>query len=146
MRNTQGVDPVDESMEVLTNCLTTFGRRAGFAKSNSGVTYTHGSWDEMIDAVNRHSAGFMPGDEPASADELVRVWPVRTLLSWYLTDNADCVVEIVPRFDEQDDSLLDPDLRQSIRDHVAKLGLERKSGSSFASPVKARAVAKHSTG
>jgi len=70
------------------------------------------------------------GDEPASANELVKVYPVRTELSRCLTGNADCAVVIVPSLDKEQ-GVIPPKVREAASKLMAQLKLQHKKQVSF---------------
>ncbi len=60
------------------------------------------------------------GAEPATANDLVKAYPVRTELSRYLTEDSDCVVVIIPSL-EKDKGQIRQQVRDAVIDAVAKL-------------------------
>lgn len=60
-----------------------------------------------------------------SGDEIVRVYPVRTALSRFLTQNADCVVDILPPFGKET-QLLDLKLRNSLQNYLPRVEVKEK--------------------
>ena len=57
---------------------------------------------------------------PGVGNELVKVYPVQTFLSCLLSDNSDCVVQIIPRLNKNTGKSLPPEIRRAILETVPK--------------------------
>ncbi len=73
-------------------------------------------WTRIKQSQDLTRAGHS-GDEVAIGNELVQVFPVQTFLSRFHSDNADCVVRIVPQLVQQQHV----ELRGAIRASMQKL-------------------------
>jgi hypothetical protein len=80
------------------------------------------TWPTRIAGLDRDLPGPAGGDETGVNDRAIKVYPVRTPLSRYLTGDADCVVEIVT----PSAGKLDPEIEPGIVRAVARLKLARK--------------------
>jgi RNA polymerase sigma factor (sigma-70 family) len=113
-----------DASQLVCWALEGFGRQAGFEKAQATQTRFNDrsyDWKKKTAAVGKGQA---EGDEPATGDGLVKVYPVRTALSRQLT-GADCVVDILPPLEGEGDGLK-PAVRESIRVQVGRLNLPRK--------------------
>jgi hypothetical protein len=120
-----------QAQNVLRYTLIGFGHEAGFPKVTGFGHYpnTDISWAAYVAAFTgkpRQPAG----DEPASADAGVKVYPVRTELSRCLTSDADCAVVIVPSL-AKDQGAIPEKVRAAAGDMVGKLKLAHKKRVSF---------------
>lgn len=125
----QPFDKVHGRAEQLSKLFAKLARDAGFKKGTWSVTYqgTRLTWSEI--AANAETAAKLAesGVEDSIGDDQVHVFPVRTFLSRMLMQNADCVVNIHPVWQESDGAtLIDgfvpsmkrliPDLKYARRD------------------------------
>jgi hypothetical protein len=112
--------------------LEGFGYSLGFGKAHLITSYNRGfNWKENRAAIARKMAGKPDAPEPMTGDSAVHVYPVRTLLSRYLTGNADCVVHMVAPFKGPSADILEPEVDKSIRTYVSKLELKEKGTVEF---------------
>jgi hypothetical protein len=58
-------------------------------------------------------------EEKSAGDALVTVYPVRSILSLLLTSDCDCIVVVHPKLEKDGDTLLSPEIQESIKKHVA---------------------------
>jgi len=75
----------------LEAALAQYCREAGFQRVAAGKIYTSDAWQQQLDTFEKPLAEDVEGDEAASEDENVRVFPVKTRLSQVLAGNVDCV-------------------------------------------------------
>jgi hypothetical protein len=115
----------DRREEFLLWALYGFAVHRGFRDAKVGNSYMTESfdWEKHIARVNETSAGDPDGDEPPIGNDLVRVYPVRTILSRYLTPHADCVVDVLHPFGK--DGLARETL-EAIEKFVPKTQVKRK--------------------
>lgn len=66
-----------------------------------------------------------PGPENGVGNELVRVFPVQTFLSRYNSDDADCVVRVIPQLIQQPQPEMRGAIQASMLKYVPMLELER---------------------
>jgi hypothetical protein len=116
-----------DAAQVLCWALEGFGRDAGFTTVLVVRNFRDEDWKQMTAAADQ---GRADAEEPATGNDLVKVYPVRTALSRQLTFNADCVVDIVPPLEGQGDGLK-PGVREAIRVAVGQLKLPRKDRVQF---------------
>lgn len=105
--------------------LVGFGQEMGFRPARwieNGAL----PWSERVAAIEGKTTGKADSDEPATGNELVTVYPVRTILSRHLFMNADCVVTIAPALTEDSDGGLPPKVEDALRRYVPELKLEDK--------------------
>jgi hypothetical protein len=113
---------------VLALALDAFGRRAGFR--DSVVTQSaYVNWDETIAAVNQKAGP--DADEPPVGNDLVKVYPVRTILSRYLTGNADCVVDILVPLNQMGSDVFNPAIRDAVLQYVPKASTTQQEKIAF---------------
>lgn len=119
--------PSDAADEALTSALEAMGRTAGF--KSAIVSRSHGGdiLEKKFGTVTAKVKGRADEGEVPSADELVTVYPVRTILSLLLTDKADCVVVIRAPLEKDGETLLSPEVRSAIVKHVAAVKLRDKA-------------------
>jgi hypothetical protein len=117
--------------DVLRLVFEGLGARAGFHSTSVSQSIGGPDLEKKFSAVTDKVAGRADEDETPAGDELVRVYPVRTILSLLLTDNADCVVEIRPMLEKDGDRLLSPDLRSAIVKHAAAVKLRDREKVQF---------------
>lgn len=114
----------DREEEFLRLILQGFGRNSGFRDTKVSNSYMSEAfnWDKEIAAVNEKSTA-PDADETAIENDVVRVYPVRTTLSRYLTSNADCVVEILQPVGAAG---LTPAMREAIQQIAPKANVRTK--------------------
>jgi hypothetical protein len=81
-------------------------------------------WQKHWEALRAKMAGKTDADEAATGNDLVMVYPVRTLLSRHLFDNSDCVITIIPPFAEDSDFSLSREATEAIHRYVGELDLK----------------------
>jgi RNA polymerase sigma factor (sigma-70 family) len=121
-----GTSDNPDTQEVLRLALRGFGHEAGFSKVTVGNIYVNSamSWKEYIAGFSGATSPPASVREPATGTEQVKVYPVRTELSRYLTGKADCAVVLVNPVKER---AIPKQLRETIADHVARLKLTNKA-------------------
>jgi hypothetical protein len=65
---------------------------AGFPTVTSRMDFRGMTWEDYVDSFAGGPAREPKGDEAARGDDVVKVYPVQTELSRYLSRDADCVV------------------------------------------------------
>lgn len=114
--------------DLLYFSLQGFGRHAGF-QTTKVFNHFQGQRFRFEDLVTSRKKSIEvgdEGDEPVSGNELVKVYPVRTSLSRSKSVDADCVVEILPRFEKDYNNALPSKIDQAIRLYVSKLEVKQK--------------------
>jgi hypothetical protein len=118
-------------MEVLRYALIGFGHQLGFSKVTGHGSYqnTNITWDEHVATFT--GQGRQPeGDEPGAKNDVVKVFPVRTNLSRYLTSDADCVVVIHSSL-KKHAGVIPPDVLESTTELLSKVKLSQRHQISF---------------
>ena len=82
-------------------------------------------YEQLIASINERIRAEPDQKESAIGNNLVKVYPVRTILTRYLTSNSDCVVDVLPTFDGKHDGLT-PEIREAIVRYVTKLKFKSK--------------------
>ena len=123
--------PPENTEHFVGWALEGFGYSLGFGKAYLSISSNEFNWDETRAAIARKMAGKPDAPEPMTGNSTVHVYPVRTLLSRYLTGNADCVVRFVAPFKGQSADILEPEVDKSIRTYVGKLDLQEKDTVNF---------------
>jgi hypothetical protein len=85
------------------------------------------TWQSRISSLAKEVPGQAGGDESGLDDRAVKVYPVRTPLSRYLTGDADCVVEILMPTAAEFDAEIEPAIARAI----TRLKVGRKEKISF---------------
>jgi hypothetical protein len=107
--------------------LIGFAREKSFADVRVVENVRGGfDWQKHIVAMNEKIGAQPDGDEPAAKDGSVVVHPVRTVLSRYLFEGADCVVTLTTPFPKGSDGKLPPEMEAAIRRRVGALKLPHK--------------------
>jgi hypothetical protein len=121
----------DHEVQFLNWALEGFARQSArfdFVRLTS--TYSHGGSNFMEKVDSLIAEGMKPydgdADEGPRENDYVKVFPVRTFLSRFLTDNADCVVVIKPRFSNEFTSGLPRSIRTSMSVLIRQLQLENR--------------------
>ncbi len=121
---------------------------AGFANVTWGQQYAGEGWREKRNLAYKLGESGVSDDEPTMVDGYVRAYPVRTTFSRFLTDNADCVVDIRRPFDGRRDGLaastvqsiirvvdrLQPEAKESILFRISSTAAGTESADAFANP------------
>jgi RNA polymerase sigma factor (sigma-70 family) len=119
--------PPEQTRDVLSWCLEGFGHHVGFTRACPVLTMYGGyQWDTVRAAITKQTGGEPDAAEPKLGNDAIEVYAVRTILSRYLTDNADCVVRIVAPFMDQSADPLEPEVDQAIRTYVNSLRIKHK--------------------
>ena len=104
---------------MLMWALEGFGRNAGFR--NSIVTLGgYFEWEETTRSINE-KGNQHDGDEDGVGNDLLKVYPTRTLLTRYLTSNADCVVDIFEPLEREGQFTNDPRIRDAVQGYLQKV-------------------------
>ncbi len=112
--------------------LIGFAREKGFADARVVENVRGGfDWPKHIAAMNEKISAQPDGAEPAAKDGPIVVHPVRTVLSRYLFEGADCVVTLATPFPKGSDGKLPPEVEAAIRRRVAALKLPTKGAVLF---------------
>ena len=106
-----------------------FGHDIGFSKVTAYEHYSDTTWGEHVAAVKGKPRQPVE-DEQASGKDVVKVYPVRTELSKFLTSDADCAVVIVPSL-EKEQGAIPKMIRADATEHVGKLLLRNKNRIAF---------------
>jgi hypothetical protein len=120
-----------QAQNVLRYALMGFGHETGFPKVTAYGQWpnTEITWAEHI-ATLTGKARQAVGDEPASGNDLVKVYPVKTELSRYLTSDADCAVVVVGSL-AKEQGVIPQRVRETTAELVGKLKLPHKRRVSF---------------
>jgi hypothetical protein len=129
------VPPANESQLALSKRLQAEAKSLGFAPSqfrsqHKGTTKLD-DWTDTLEQVKTAQGADPDGPESSIGNHLVRVYPIRTVLSRLLSDNADCRVEVLPLVDGSQPNPLTPEIRAAISQYVAKLELRNKQKVNF---------------
>ncbi|HVW01586.1 MAG TPA: hypothetical protein VHB77_14635 [Planctomycetaceae bacterium] len=109
----------DASRDALQAAIEQLGRSAGFKTCIPSFSYAGPVLDAQFAAVTGKAQGRADEEEKPAGDERVTVYPVRSILSLLLTNNADCIVVVHPMLEKDGDNLLSPEIQESIKKHVA---------------------------
>ena len=111
-----------QAENLMHYALEGFATRVGFHKGRVSTTYfgERYAWQQRIDEVNRKTGSKADADELLVSNDLVRGAGVRTILSRYLSSNADCVVQVIPTIEESTGEFPPLKIRQAIHDLVIK--------------------------
>jgi hypothetical protein len=116
--------PSGRNEEFLLWALYGFAVHSGFRDARVGNSYLpRFNWETLIARVNEAVAGESDGDESPIGNELVKVYPVRTILGRYLTSSADCVVDVLKPYTKDG---LAPETLESIKQFVAKMQVKKR--------------------
>jgi hypothetical protein len=126
-------DPRDQRDRhaVLRYALIGFAHDLGFAKVTASEHHHNDNttWDKRVASFT--GQGRQPeGDEPAAKNDLVKIYPVRTGLSRYLTSDADCAVVIVPSLAKHGGAI-PKDVLDATTELLAKVKLSERHRLSF---------------
>ncbi len=112
----------------LTQKVTQHGKQLAETAGYQKVTAIWMSPSQEWKVDYASAEGFIQPDdasEPLIEDDFVRVYPIRTRLSKFLHQGADCVVEVVRPFDGRTTSISD-ELESSIRTQVTAAQVANK--------------------
>ncbi len=105
----------------------------GFGRSSCGFNHVYwrssshqGDFWERIQLSEGLAHPEITRDETPVGNELVQVYPVRTFLSRFNSDNADCVVRIVPQLIRQQHVELRGAIRTSMQTFVPMIEVANK--------------------
>jgi hypothetical protein len=115
----------------LKSALHALGRTAGFRFANVAESTRGPTLDQRFSEVTDKVAGQADEDETPAGDDLVKVYPVRTILSLLLTENCDCVIDVRAPLQKEGDDLLTSDVRAAIVKHVSGLKLRHMDKTMF---------------
>jgi hypothetical protein len=121
------ITPSRSADAALQTSLVEVGRTAGFKSAAVSSTYAGLILEKKLGTAADKVKGQADEDETPSSDDRVTVYPVRTILSLLLTDNADCVVVIRKPLEDDGEKLLSPEVRESVVKQVAAVKLRDKS-------------------
>lgn len=101
---------------------------AGIAakKVQLGSSFEIQAWEEKINAANQHLTGIPPGQEAAVIDDSSLIFSIQTILSSWLTDNADCIVFIKGRAKHADSEVIPFTVRQAVERSLDNLKLPQR--------------------
>ena len=104
----------------------------GFSKVTAFGTWSNDDigWPEFVDTLTNKKPRQPKGDEGAKGDDVVKVFPVRSELSRFLTRDADCVVFVIDSLAKENGKIPDR-IRDATAKYVAELKLTHKKGISF---------------
>ena len=119
--------PAGGADELLRSTLEKMGRSAGFKSAIVSSSFGGATLEKRFAAATDKVKGKADEDESSSGDDLVTVYPVRTILSLLLTDNMDCIVVVRMPLENDGEKLLTPEIRQAISKHVAAVKLRDKT-------------------
>lgn len=120
-----GTDSNGPEAQLLDAAIKQICRDAGFEKISTGSTYTGDDWKEKLALINSGDGAVDGADESPIDSDLVCVFPIRTRLSRFLTDDSDCVVAVRRPFDGRSNPL-SKETADSIKETISKLKLDRK--------------------
>lgn len=100
----QPFDKLRGRAEQLSKLIAKLARDAGFKKSTWSVTYqaTILGWSEIAATAEAAAKLAESSVEDSIGDDQVRVFPVRTFLSRMLMQDADCIINIRPIWQQDD--------------------------------------------
>lgn len=112
-----------EQYRKLASALTQVATKAGFKQAKTSGTWRNDdkTWNDVRPQIHRKG-----GEETPIGNKLVQAYPVQTSLSSYLTEDADCVVDILTTLKGDTPDALDDPTRKAIAEYVAKLELKSK--------------------
>lgn len=117
----------------ISDRLAEVARKSGFVKAETTSSYNNSrfDWGQFTTRIELTRDDDDGQPEKAIGDKLIRVYPVRTRLSRYLTQDADVVVDIreVVKKDARD--TLMPKLRAAVKKYVPKIDIDNTDGVSI---------------
>jgi hypothetical protein len=127
-------DPPDHARSLLEVAMKGWASRdCGFAKPGyDSVIEGKDKWSSLMEWT-KEQVGYIAEDEQEDGvgDGRIDVFPVKTLLSRYYLDDANCLVEFARPFDKDFNGKLDEDTKKSIAASVKKLDLAKKKKVTF---------------
>jgi len=110
----------------LVATIKAFGKDAGFRDAKVINTYMGQDfdWEKHIARINEKVGG-ADRDETPTGSDIVRVYPIQTILSRYLTSNADCVVDVLQPVENETDSI-EARIREAVLTEVPKAEIKNK--------------------
>ena len=124
-----------QGVALLVYALKGFAADMGYRLVSTDQTFRNDgrTWEHEITAVRKAAEHHQrTSDEKRLRDDLATVCPVQTALSRYLTDSADCVVDLAYGFSDRgvvglnNKGIVDAKVRDAIRTLVGELKLETK--------------------
>ena len=106
----------DELSQEVQQFLKEIAMKAGYAKVTATWQNNSQKWRIDYDSITDFEEA-ADAIEPMFEDDLVRVYPIRTRLSKFLNEGADCLVEVVRPVDGRM-TVLSDELQESIRTGV----------------------------
>jgi|SRR5579863_8982075 len=119
--------PSQAADESLRAALEPLIRAAGFKSTTVSSSYGGPILEKKFGLVTDKVKGQADEDETPSGDDLVKVYPVRSILSLLLTDNMDCVVVVRTPLENDGENLLSPEIHAAIVKHVSAVKLRDKT-------------------
>ena len=110
--------------------IQAFGKDAGFRHAKVSNTYMGQDfdWEKHIARINEKVSG-ADSEETPTGNDIVRVYPIQTILSRYLTSNADCVVDVLQPVEKETDSI-ESRIREAVLTEVTKAKIQKKDETS----------------
>jgi hypothetical protein len=120
-----------QSENFVRHALIGFGEEIGFSKVSAYGYYpaTDMTWNDLTGSFTGKGRQ-SEGDEPASKNELVQAYLVRTHFSRFLTSDADCAV-IVDSSLQMNDGFIPPKVWETTTELLSKIKLEQRNRISF---------------
>jgi hypothetical protein len=119
--------PSQAADEPLRSAFEKLGRSAGFKSVIVSSSFGGPTLEKKFGTVTDKVKGQADEDETPSGDDLVKVYPVRSILSLLLTDNMDCIVVVRTSLENDGENLLSPEIHAAIAKHVAAVKLRDKT-------------------
>ena len=116
-------EPQRDLQSRVRTSMTELAETAGFEQVRASEIMTTADWASKVGPASRMTEATQVDERPV-ADDLVRVYPVRTKLSRFELGEVDCVVEV---FDPIDARAIEtwPQLRDSIAKQVRAVEIPR---------------------
>jgi hypothetical protein len=126
----------EQGAQLLGWALKGFAAERSFPHVRLTFTWSNEkySWKDRIERLNKRSADSKEARETPSESPLCSVYPVQTMLSRWLTEDADCVVDIANPLEPDRNGALASDVEKAIRTQLGRLQLPRKDKLFFALP------------
>ncbi len=121
--------PAKKDQVIFNDKLIEWGKSQGFRTTQVKSRYTRSTldyWTRSFETNKNAQAGEPEGAEPSVGNDLLKIYPVRTALTRFLTVNSDCVVEILPIINGSLPNALGTELYDALVLHLAKLDLKKK--------------------
>jgi hypothetical protein len=128
----KGTD-VDQAQQrsLIRYALIGLGHELGFAKVTAYEHYSNEdiTWTDVVASFT--GKNIKPdADEPVSENDVLRVFPVRTPLSRFLTSGADCTVVILPSL-KKDGGVIPRNVLEAAPGLLNKVKLDQRNRISF---------------